>query len=176
MRVVYNIFIILLLVCSTVGCSAMYDSAEPTYEKTTLVRVGDIAPDFAVSMLDGSTVTLSSLKGKAVLLVFFATWCPDCQKQLTALETFKASKVGEMIDILAISRGEKKSDVRDYISEYNFTIPVGVDAASSIYSLYAEQYVPRCFVIDPLGRIVALSVGYEKQEFEVLCSIINSLL
>jgi peroxiredoxin len=154
----------------------MYDSAEPTYEKTTLVRVGDIAPDFAVSMLDGSTVTLSSLKGKAVLLVFFGSWCPDCQKQLAALEAFKASKVGEMIDILAISRGEKKSDVRDYISEYNFTIPVGIDADASIYSLYAEQYVPRCFVIDPLGRIVALSVGYEKQEFEVLCSIINSLL
>lgn len=176
MRVVYNIFIILLLVCSTVGCSAMYDSAESTYEKTTLVRVGDIAPDFTVSMLDGSSVSLSSLNGKAVLLVFFASWCPDCQRQMTDLELFKTSDIAKEIDILAISRGEEKRQVKDYITEYNFTVPVGVDTDASIYSLYAEQYVPRCFVIDPLGRIVAISVGYDKQEFSVICDVIKSLL
>ena len=175
MRIVCNFLIMLLLLCGTTACSAMFDEAEPTYEKTTLVRVGEDAPDFTVSMLDGSTVTLSELKGKTVLLVFFASWCPDCQRQLAALETIKPRYADKDLSILAISRGEKKSDVRDYITEYNYTFPVGVDTDNLIYSQYAEKYVPRCFVIDPLGRIVALSVEYDKQEFEVLCTVIESL-
>lgn len=176
MRIVCNILFALLLVCASTACSAMYDQAEPSYEKTTLVRVGENAPDFTVTMLDGSSQSLSDLRGQTVLLVFFATWCDDCQRQLTALEEVKSSYADKNLTILAISRGEKRADVRAYISEYNFTVNVGVDTDSSIYSLYAEKYVPRCFVIDPLGRIVALSVEYNKQEFELLCTVIESLL
>ena len=176
MRVIRNILLALLLATTTAACSAMYDQAEPSYEKTTLVRVGDSAPDFMVTMLDGSSLTLSDFRGQTVLLVFFATWCPDCQRQLTALEAVKAGYADKNLAILAISRGEKRADVRNYISEYNYTVNVGVDTDSSIYSLYAEKYVPRCFVIDPLGRIVALSVEYDKQEFELLCTVIDSLL
>ena len=57
-----------------------------------------------------------------------------------------------------------------------YTFPVGVDSDNSAYSLYATQYVPRCFVIDPLGRIVALSAEYDAEEFNLLCDIINSLM
>lgn len=91
MRTIYNILVVLLLLCSVTGCSAMYDEDMPLYDKTTLVRVGEAAPDFTVTTLDGSSVTLSQLQGRTVLLVFFATWCPDCHKQLDAIEAIQSN-------------------------------------------------------------------------------------
>ncbi len=80
------------------------------------------------------------------------------------------------MSILAVSRGEEVSDVREFVKQRNYTFAVGVDSENSAYSLYATQYVPRCFVIDPLGRIVALSAEYNADEFTMLCDIIGSLM
>ena len=176
MRTIYNILVVLLLLCSVTGCSAMYDEDMPSYDKTTLVRVGEAAPDFTVMTLDGSSVTLSQLQGRTVLLVFFATWCPDCHKQLDAIEAIQSNFDSLKLSILAVSRGEEVSDVREFVNQRNYTFAVGVDSENSAYSLYATQYVPRCFVIDPLGRIVALSAEYNAEEFTMLCDIIGSLM
>ena len=145
-------------------------------EKTTLVRVGESAPDFTVKMLDGEPVTLSQLQGRTVLLVFFASWSIDCHNQLNAVRDMQDRFDSEKFTILTISIGEQMDTVRDFVSRRGYTFPVGVDSESQIYSLYASQYVPRCFVIDPLGRIVALSTEYKSDDFELLCNVINSLI
>ena len=54
--------------------------------------------------------------------------------------------------------------MRDFIAQRKYTFPVGVDTDRAIYSLYATEYLPRCFVIDPFGRIVALSAEYSAEE------------
>lgn len=176
MRNIYNIFTALLLLICVTGCSAMYDQEMPSYDKTTLVRVGADAPDFTVNTLDGSSVTLSQLQGRTVLLVFFASWCPDCHKQLDAIKAVQDNFDDEKFSILAISRGEEVATVREFVNSRGYTFTIGVDSDNTAYSLYATQYVPRCFVIDPLGRIVALSAEYNAEEFSLLCDIISSLL
>lgn len=173
MRVIYNILAALFILVGVSGCSAMYDDAMPSYEKTALVRVGDTAPDFTIQTLDGQSITLSQQRGKTVLLVFFATYCPDCKKQLSVLEGVKERFADKEFTILTISRGEKEEDVRAYFDERDYTFAVAVDGDSSIYNLYATRYVPRCYVIDPLGRIVALSAEYDEDEFELLCDVIE---
>ena len=146
------------------------------YEKSTIVRVGDIAPDFTVNMVDGSSVTLSQLQGRTVLLVFFATWSADGKMQLSLMKDMLQEFDSEKFSLLTISTSEEMADVQEFINEKNYTFPVGVDSDGLIFQLYATEYLPRCFVIDPLGRIIALSADYNKTEFELLCRVITSLM
>ena len=143
------------------------NSATPTTQddvaSTTLSHEGDIAPDFTVEMLDGSKVTLSSLKGKVVLLSFWATWCPPCRQELSHLQkgvidTF----AGQELVVLPISRGEKRETVEAYIKKMGYKFAIGLDGDQSIYRKYASNYIPRSLVIGKDGKVVYVAVGYDE--------------
>ena len=86
MRNIFRFFLLFLSLFCLSSCSAMMDiEAEEDYEKTTLVRVGDMAPDFTVELLSGEQITLSKLQGNTILLVLFDSTCADCKIQLSLL-------------------------------------------------------------------------------------------
>ena len=130
--------------------------------ETTLINAGDVAPDFTVEMLDGSTVTLSALQGKPTLLIFWATWCPPCRLELSKLQEHIIDRYGDKINVLPISRGEERATVEDYISNMGYTFAIGLDGDQSIYNNYATNYIPRCFVIDANGKVLYSGVGYDE--------------
>lgn len=133
-------------------------------ESTTLIHAGDVAPDFTVEMLDGSKVTLSKLRGKVVLVGFWATWCPPCRQELSHMQKDVIDRfAGEELVVLPISRGEKRKTVEDYIAKMGYTFPIGLDGDQSIYRKYATNYIPRSFVVGRDGKVVYVAVGYDEQ-------------
>lgn len=131
-------------------------------EATTLIHAGDMAPDFTVEMLDGSSVTLSKLQGKPTLLIFWATWCPPCREELSHLQEGVIDVFGNKINVLPISRGEKREVVEGFLDKMGYTFAVGLDGDQSIYRKYATNYIPRCWVIDSKGEVVYAGVGYDE--------------
>ena len=153
------------------------ESERPSPEDATLIKEGMEAPDFTVEMFDGSTVKLSDLKGKVVLLNFWATWCPPCRAELARVEKDIIEKFkGKEFVFLPISRGEKREDVAAFREKMSYTFPMGLDTDQSIYSKYAVTYIPRNFLIDKDGKVVLASVGYDEAEFAELVKTIEKQL
>jgi peroxiredoxin len=121
-------------------------------------QVGDIAPDFTLKDLDGNTVTLSSLRGKKVILNFWATTCPYCKIEMPALNQFIKNHKGDTV-LLAIDLGESPSKVKQYLEGkgYEFTVLLDTDL-STIYD-YQVQFIPMSYFIDRNGVIRAISNG-----------------
>ena len=150
---------------------------EAEIEATTIIKQGQKAPDFTVEMVDGDKVTLSSLKGKIVLINFWATWCPPCREefkrvQKDLIDHFK----GQDFVFLPISRGEKKSTVDSFRDKQGYTFPMGLDPTQEIYKKYASNYIPRNFVVGKDGKVIYVSVGYEAKEFEAMVKAIEAAL
>ena len=138
-----------------------------------LVSVGETVPSFTVAMLDGDTVSIESLRGKTVLVNFWATWCPPCNNEMARVEKDIIDRfAGEAFVFLPVSRGEKPEDVRAWRQSKGYRFDTGLDVDTAIFPLFAETGIPRNFVIDPDGKIVFCGVGYTPQEFDEMVDFI----
>ena len=138
-------------------------SEEEDVEATTLVNVGDVAPDFIVTMLDGRTIKLSELRGNVVMVCFWATWCPPCRQELAHLQEGVLDRfAGQKLVVLPISRGEQRDVVEKFITENGYTFGVGLDSDRAIYDLYASNYIPRTFIVNKQGNVVYRNAGYDE--------------
>ena len=153
--------ILLLPSCGSRGGKAAADT-----ESTTLVKAGDKAPDFTVELFDGTKTSLAELKGKVVLLNFWATWCPPCRQELTRVQKDIIDRfAGRNFVFLPISRGEKREDVAAFREKMGYTFPMGLDPSQAIYDRYASNYIPRNFLIGADGKVMLATVGYDAEEF-----------
>ena len=142
----------------------------PTYEDTSIVREGDTAPDFTITLIDGRDVTLSDMRGDVVLLIFFSHTCPDCKNLFEDLHDSKEEFDAIDTQILTISRGGTIAEVEEYFAANGYTFDCAVDANKSIYSLYATMYVPRTYLINREGVVDLTTVEYSPSHIEQLLS------
>ena len=157
--------------------AAEAEQVEDETVATTLAKVGMQAPDFTVTMFDGSSLTLSEQKGKVVLVNFWATWCPPCRQELMRVQSDIVDRfAGQPFVFIPISRAEEKETVAAFREQMGYTFPMGLDPDRAIYDRYASNFIPRNFLINSEGTVVAATVGYEQEEFDALIAQIGTLL
>lgn len=116
-------------------------------------EVGERAPDFTLKNLDGEKVSLSDYKGKIVFLNFWATWCPYCVKEMPDLDRIYRENEDNDFVVLAVSVGEPKSDVSDFIKDKEYSFPILLDTKGEIAIKYFVRGIPTTYVIDKDGNI-----------------------
>ena len=161
-----------LLLLLAVGC--IRDEESDDIAATTLVHAGEQAPDFTVTMLDGSTTTLSALRGKVVLLTFWNTWCPECGREMAVVQQEIIDRfAGREFRFLPVAREEAVGTVAEFAVGNGYDFPIGVDPEGIIYGLYATKYVPRNILVDRNGTVVASHAGYTPETFAELVEAIE---
>ncbi len=118
------------------------------------------APEISVVSLDNQQLTLASLKGKVVLLNFWATWCPPCREEIPSmmkLNSFMAGKPFQMVCV-SVDEGGKKA-VESFFKNTGFSLPAYTDPSGQASKTYGITGVPESFVIDKNGMIVKKVIG-----------------
>jgi peroxiredoxin len=113
--------------------------------------------DFTLTEINGKTWTLQGLRGKVVLVNFWATWCPPCRKEMPDLETLYKQFKGQGLVILAIS-DEEESKVRPFVAGQKVTYPILLDPGRKVNELFQIEGIPKTFVYDRNGKLVAQSI------------------
>lgn len=115
------------------------------------------APDFVLTDLAGRTVSLSALRGKPVLVNFWATWCDACRSEMPAIEEL-SRRSGGRFSVIGVSMDENVSAVSPFVVKHKLTFPILI-ADRAVSNSYAVRGLPTAFLIDAEGRIARRWVG-----------------
>lgn len=120
------------------------------------LRVGDTAPDFWLQLGDGRYVRLSDLRGKPVVINFWATWCPPCRAEMPE---FVKTAADEDLVVLAVDVEEDRKVVEAFAEEFGMNMPVVLDSAGQLNQRYGVQGLPTTYFVDRQGKLASIVVG-----------------
>jgi thiol-disulfide isomerase/thioredoxin len=121
---------------------------------------GKTAPAFEVKGLDGKAYSLESLKGKPVLLDFWATWCGPCRKSMPLLEKLHAAYKDQGLVVLAVDTGEDRNTVAEFLKTSPMPYPAALSGESGILEAYQVSAFPTFVMIGRDGKVVAHEIGF----------------
>lgn len=117
------------------------------------------AAPFTVTLFDGKKVALEDLRGKAVFLNFWASWCTPCRDEARDLEAAWQKVKDKDRVFLGVALQDNDKDSREFLKEFDVTYPNGKDESGKIAVDYGTWGIPESFFIDPEGRITYKHVG-----------------
>lgn len=124
-------------------------------------QVGDLAPAFSLETLDGKTLTRDNLKGKVVVLDFWATWCVPCLRALPELKDLKKKNASQPLVVVSVSVDDNKKAVEEFVRGHAMDWPQVWDAGmNATVGLFRVQNFPTYIVIGADGRIVTRAQGW----------------
>jgi thiol-disulfide isomerase/thioredoxin len=159
-----------LLVAS---CSSKPSAARPPASPAVIAeltrKAGLDAPknevmsdDFTLEGLDGVTTSLSSFKGKVVLLSFWATWCGPCKEEMPAMQTLYMKLRDKGFAVVAVDMMEDKATVAKFVKTAGYTFPVLLDSTGAVGGgTYSARAIPTNYIVDKGGRIVGRKIGID---------------
>lgn len=125
------------------------------------------AADFQLTDLQGKPVSLSALKGKVVLLDFWATWCPPCRMEIPHFKDLYAAYQEDGLEVVGLAVGDQADAVKKFMQENGVSYPVAMSSPAVERDYGGIRGIPTTFLIDKQGRIAKKYVGYQdKSVFE----------
>ncbi len=179
------------IACKGKSTNAVQGEASPTvvqaeqteqkvYENDYIVQVGDVAPDFELTMDDGSTFKLSDHRGKLVMLQFTASWCGICRQEMPHIEKdiWQKHKDDNNFVLVGVCRRDSLAQAKQLAEGTGVTYPMVLDTNSEAFTKYAtaKAGVTRNVLVSPEGKIIMLTRLFKQNEFNQLVKTIDSLL
>ncbi|MBF0520687.1 MAG: TlpA family protein disulfide reductase [Nitrospirae bacterium] len=136
---------------------------------------GKPAPDFEMQSVNGTTVSLASLKGKVVLLNFWATWCPPCKEEMPSMEALSKMFKNDNFTVLAAS-ASSQNDIKKFAQKNHVTFQFLLDPKNKIAKSFKVYMLPVTFLISKEGVIVKKYIGAQNWTEPAIVKDIKKLL
>ena len=148
-RLMVVFFLVIFLLWNTPMVFAQFSEA-----KVEKLKVSVDAPDLTLKELGGGKVSLKELRGKIILLNFFATWWPNCQRESPSFAKLHEDFKNTDLAILKIATKEKEQDIIKYKNEFKISSPILIDDDGAVATAYGIWNRPNTFFISREGKIV----------------------
>jgi peroxiredoxin len=143
----------------------------------TLTRIGQPAPDFSLKTLEGNVFRLSEQRGRLVLFNFFATWCGPCQQELPHLNRIWGEfRTNDAFSMLVIAREESVETVTGFRAKKGYQFPLAADPDGAVYNRFAQERIPRTYLISRDGTILYQCTGYYESELAKVRKLVREQL
>ena len=140
---------------------------DPEFDRAKAILIADEAEvekaDFTLTDLTGKSWTLSKLRGKVVLVNFWATWCPPCRKEMPDLDTLAHRFAKQGLVVLSLSDEDDHAKVASYVSSHNINYPILLDPDGTTAKKFHVEGIPKTFLFDRTGKVAAQSIDMRTQ-------------
>ncbi|MBI2026738.1 MAG: TlpA family protein disulfide reductase [Deltaproteobacteria bacterium] len=173
MKRIFQIIIIVLILGICAYFFVMKDERLPH----TSVSVGNMSPDFELQTQDGRLFKLSGLRGKVVVLNFWATWCHACQEEIPSMNELAAAFASNQLEIVAVSLDNSWDEIDALFKKMGKPkFLVLLDQEKTVFQQYGVHRVPESFIISPDGTIIKHIMGTIDWNSDKTKSLIRILL
>lgn len=138
------------------GLGALWLAPEPD---PGTVQAGSTAPPMVLSDLAGREVSLAGLRGRAVALNFWATWCPPCKEELPAFAAAWRESRGRCVEIVGVTEESTREDALSEVTRMEVPFPVVMDPDGAVARAFGVTGYPRTYVIDAEGKVRQIFTG-----------------
>jgi cytochrome c biogenesis protein CcmG/thiol:disulfide interchange protein DsbE len=135
------------------------------------VGQGEAAPDFTLTSFDGETFKLADLRGKVVLINFWASWCIPCEQEAAALENAWRHYQGQDVVFIGVAYVDTETASRAFMERFGVTYPNGPDLGTAISHAYRIKGVPETYIVDKTGTLAVTKVGPFLGQAEIIGAI-----
>ncbi len=147
----------IIILAMVMGCLLLLQSCSD--DTSALHTEIEVAPDFNLELFDGGTFQLSDMRGKVVVINFFASWCVSCGEETPTIERISQEYAKKGVVFLAIAIDDTEKKARAFIKKHGLNIPAGLDKAGEIKEAYGLYGMPTTFFIDKEGMVSYFHAG-----------------
>lgn len=171
-------YVLLVVLLTGVSNGAYTEGLPPLTHNLTAVTPAEIAPELRFHDLDEEIIDINDLKGKVVVVNFWATWCPPCRREMGSLERLYQATKGKNVEVLAVNIGEDIDTVFSFIGTIepapNFKILFDNEGISM--DKWGVRGLPTTYILKPDGTIAYRAVGGREFDHPDIQQTINNLV
>lgn len=136
------------------------------------------APELKLKDLEGRMHDLADLRGKVVLINFWATWCPPCRREMPSMERLSQALKNEPFAVLAVDVGEDADTIEAFTSQLDTTLtfPILLDSRGRVMQAWKVAGLPTTFLVDRQGQVVASAIGGREFDHPEMVRAIRDLM
>lgn len=162
--------LVILALSATMAMSMSFSAA-------ALTAIGEMAPGFTLTTLDGGTeISLSDLKGKVVYIDFWASWCGPCRRSLPEVQALAKEYKGRDVQVLGVNLDRKLEAGVKYAADQNLGFPSVFDDGGQVAQSYGVRSIPSMLIVGPDGEVAYSSVGFDPKALPDIKKVIEDLL